>query len=156
MARRDDLSAFLRQSAVHRQREAEWLKCDYVGAEHHFIGLLRVEDGNAFKILRELGYSTEDLIAAAEEVARPAENAPESANGLPVTFELQRAYREMNKAAQELGSETVGTEHLLLGLLSPTKKGELKGIVEVLAEQGLKREEVEKAAQSWSESEEAA
>lgn len=107
MARRDDLSAHLRQSAVHRQREAERLKCDYVGAERHFIGLLCVEEDNAFKILHELEYSTEDLIAAAERLARPIQDAPESAHGLTVTFELQRPYREMNKASQELGSEAV-------------------------------------------------
>ncbi len=155
MARRD-LSALLRQSAIHRQREAERLKCDYVGAEHHLIGLLRVGEGNAFQILRALGYSIEDLIAAAEKVARPIEDAPASAHGLPVTFELQRAYREMNEAARELGGETVSTEHLPLGLLSRTKRGKLGMLAEAMAEQGLEREEVENAARSWNGSEEAA
>lgn len=154
MARRDDLSALLRQSAIHRQREAERLKCGYVGAEHHFIGLLRVEEGNAFRILRKLGYSIDGLVAAAEKVARPAEDPPASANGLPVTFELQRAYREMNDAAQKLGDEIVGTDHLLLGLLSRTKKGQRGSLAGAMAQEGLEREEVENAVRSWEESEE--
>jgi ATP-dependent Clp protease ATP-binding subunit ClpC len=150
MASRDDLSMLLRRSATQRQREAVHLKCDYVGAEHHMIALLRIEEGNAVTILRQLGHSIEDLIHAAERLARPVEDAPASAEGLPVTFELQRAYRVMNDVAAELGHDIVGTEHLLLGLLSRTPNGKLGPLAAAMAEQGLTREDVEKAIETWS------
>lgn len=156
MARRDDLSMLLRQSAVQRQREAIRLGCDYVGAEHHLIGLLRIEKSHAVKLLRRLGYSIEELIAAAEQLARPVEDPPESSDGLPVTFELQRAYRAMNEAAARLGHDTVGTEHLLLGLLSRTPNGKLGPLADAMAERGLTREKVEQAIAEWDEGREAA
>jgi ATP-dependent Clp protease ATP-binding subunit ClpC len=150
MARRKDLSILLRRSAIQRQREAVRLKCDYVGAEHHLMGLLRIEEGNAVAILRRLGHSIEDLIRAAEKLARPVEDAPTSAEGLPVTFELQRAYRVMNEVAAELGHDTVSTEHLLMGLLSRTPNGKLGPLAAVMAEQGVVREDVEEAVRTWS------
>lgn len=149
MPRREDLSVPLRRSAVQRQREAIRLNCDYVGAEHHLIGLLRVEEGNAVAILRRLGHSV-DLIRTAEKLARPVEDAPTSAEGLPVTFELQRAYRVMSEVAAELGHDTVSTAHLLVGLLSQTPNGKLGPLATVMAEQGVVREEVEEAVRTWS------
>ena len=148
MARRKDLSIPLRRSAIRRQREAVRLRCDYVGAEHHLIGLLRIEEGNAVTILRRLGHSIEDLIRAAEKLARPVKDAPTSTEGLPVTFELQRAYRVMNAVAATFGHGTVGTEHLLVGLLSRTPNGKLGPPAATMAEQGVVREDVEKAVET--------
>ena len=153
MGRRSDLSSLVRKSAIERQGEAERLRCDYVGAEHQFISLLRVGESNAVKILRRLGYDIDELIAAAEQEARPVEDPPESAHGLEVTIELLHAYRKMNEVAAQFGSETVGTEHLLLGLLSRTNGGKLTPLGRAMADKGLTFKKVESIVKNWDEEE---
>ena len=60
----------------------------------------------------------------------------------------------MNEIAARFGTETVGTEHLLLGLLSQTNGGKLTPLGQAMADKGLTFKEVESIVKNWDEDEE--
>lgn len=116
MAIRYDLTSQLQNASTEWVAEAQRLGDTYVGVKHLLLGMLAVEAAAAPKILRELGCDLDALKAALEAVGdeRPAGADP---NRMPLTREAECAVSQMNKEASRLGSEKVGTEHLLLGLL---------------------------------------
>ena len=50
-----------RQVVVYAQDEARSLKHNYIGTEHLLLGLLRVEDGLALRVLASLGVDLEEV-----------------------------------------------------------------------------------------------
>ena len=87
----------------------------YVGTEHLLLGLLGEEAGGACHILQESGLSRQ---AARELVVRSVgTGAPGAAPPQGLTPRARRAIEYAAAEAQRSGSGSVGTEHLLLGLL---------------------------------------
>ncbi len=122
MAIRHDLTTTtqLRSAATERVAEARRLGDTYIGVKHLLLGMLAVEGAAAPEILREFGCDLDVLKTALDAVAdeRPAGADPKGPNRLPLTREAERALSQAFKVASRLGSERVGTEHLLLGLLA--------------------------------------
>lgn len=89
-----------------------------VGTEHILFGLASNKEGVASKVLNDFGVSKESMLELFEE----------SENDFVINFsggiELSPRVKEMIKIAQkialELGQNYVGTEHLLLALISNT------------------------------------
>ena len=97
------------------QEAASELGHDYVGTEHVLIGLPKVKNSVAAKALEELGIVTEGIFEAVEEhVGRGNKKATSIYMTPRVKYVLELAVQMANR----MNHNYVGTEHILLGLLS--------------------------------------
>ena len=97
------------------QEAALELGHDYVGTEHVLIGLTKVKNGVAAKALEELGLVTEDIFEAVEEhVGR----GNKKATSIYMTPRVKHVLELAIQVANQMNHNYVGTEHILLGLLS--------------------------------------
>ena len=97
------------------QEAALELGHDYVGTEHVLIGLTKVKNGVAAKALEELGLVTEDIFEAEEEhVGR----GNKKATSIYMTPRVKHVLELAIQVANHMNHNYVGTEHILLGLLS--------------------------------------
>src|SRR5215217_84652 len=103
-----------RKVVVFGQEEARVLKHDYLGTEHLLLGLLRVEEGLASRVLGALGVASDDVRA---QVARIVGVGDEAKSGeMPFTPRAKKVLDLSLREALSLGHNYIGTEHLLLGL----------------------------------------
>ena len=97
------------------QEAALELGHDYVGTEHVLIGLIKVKNGVAAKALNELGLSAETIIEAVEEhIGR----GNKKASSVYMTPRVKHVLELAVEVANHMNHNYVGTEHILLGLLS--------------------------------------
>ena len=97
------------------QEAALELGHDYVGTEHVLIGLTKVKNGVAAKALEELGIVTEDIFEAVEDqVGR----GNKKATSIYMTPRVKHVLELAVQVANRMNHNYVGTEHILLGLLS--------------------------------------
>ena len=97
------------------QEAALELGHDYVGTEHVLIGLTKVKNGVAAKALEALGIVTEDIFESVEEQVGRGNKRVTSIYMTPrVKYVLELAVQIANRMKHNY----VGTEHILLGLLS--------------------------------------
>lgn len=97
------------------QEAALKLGHDYVGTEHVLIGLTKVKNGVAAKALEELNIVTEDIFEAVEEqVGR----GNKKATSIYMTPRVKNVLELAVQVANRMNHNYVGTEHILLGLLS--------------------------------------
>ena len=97
------------------QEAALELGHDYVGTEHVLIGLTKVKNGVAAKALEELNIVTEDIFEAVEEqVGR----GNKKATSIYMTPRVKNVLELAIQVANRMNHNYVGTEHILLGLLS--------------------------------------
>ena len=97
------------------QEAALELGHDYVGTEHVLIGLTKVKNGVAAKALEELGIVTEYIFEAVEDqVGR----GNKKATSIYMTPRVKNVLELAVQVANRMNHNYVGTEHILLGLLS--------------------------------------
>ena len=96
-----------REEAVHRSHY-------YVGPEHMLLGLLAQHEGVAAMVLQNHQI---DLDAFNRSIA-PGDTATVSGPDLPYTRDAKRVLEHAMQEASRLQHSYVGTEHLLLGVLS--------------------------------------
>jgi ATP-dependent Clp protease ATP-binding subunit ClpA len=120
-----------RQVVVEAQAEARRLRHNYIGSEHILLGLLHVEEGVAGRILLPLGVTVEDVRA---DVVRVVGEGPAVTTGqIPFTPDGKKLFELALREAQAVGDQHIGTEHLLLALVSVEK-----GVVpKILEQRGL-------------------
>lgn len=101
------------------KKEAQRLNHNYLGTEHILLGLLKLGQGVAVNVLRNLGL---DFETVRQEVERLVGYGPEiQVYGDPaLTGRVKKVFEFANEEAANLGHNYVGTEHLLLGLLRQT------------------------------------
>jgi hypothetical protein len=103
-----------RQVVVLAQEEARGLRHNYIGTEHILLGLLRVEDGVAARVLESLDVTLDEVRA---QVARIVGEGDEVTTGqIPFTPRAKKVLELAPREAVSLGHRFVGTEHILLGL----------------------------------------
>ncbi len=95
--------------------EARGFGHNYVGTEHQLLGLIRVEDATAGHVLRSLGVTIDGARAALRTIY-DRRSAPMSER-LGMAPRAKRVLALARLEAERLGSETIGTEHLLLGIV---------------------------------------
>jgi len=101
------------------KKEAQRLNHNYLGTEHVLLGLLKLGQGIAVNVLRNLNLDYETVRA---EVEKLVGFGPEiQVYGDPaLTGKVKKAFEHANEEAAGLGHNYVGTEHLLLALLRQT------------------------------------
>ncbi|AFS21392.1 ATP-dependent Clp protease ATP-binding subunit [Chlamydia psittaci] len=99
------------------KKEAQRLNHNYLGTEHILLGLLKLGQGVAVNVLRNLGV---DFDTAKQEVERLIGYGPEiQVYGDPaLTGRVKKSFESANEEAGILEHNYVGTEHLLLGILN--------------------------------------
>lgn len=101
------------------KKEAQRMNHNYLGTEHILLGLLKLGQGIAVNVLRNMTieYDTvrtevEKLVGFGPEIQLYEDPA--------LTGKVKKVIEYSNEEAQVLGHNYVGTEHLLLGLLRQT------------------------------------
>jgi len=104
-----------RQVVVLAQDEARALKHNYIGTEHILLGLLREEEGLAARVLESLDITVEEVRA---QVARIVGQGDEVTTGMiPFTPRAKKVLELSLREGLSLGHNSIGTEHILLGLV---------------------------------------
>jgi len=101
------------------KKEAQRLNHNYLGTEHVLLGLLKLGQGIAVNVLRNLNLDYETVRS---EVERLVGFGPEiQVYGDPaLTGKVKKVFEFANEEAAALNHNYVGTEHLLLALLRQT------------------------------------
>jgi ATP-dependent Clp protease ATP-binding subunit ClpC len=105
-----------RRVVVLAQEEARILNHNYIGTEHILLGLLREGGGVAAKALESLGLRLEAVRQQVEEIIGKGQHAP--SGHIPFTPRAKKVLELSLREALQLGHDYIGTEHILLGLLS--------------------------------------
>jgi ATP-dependent Clp protease ATP-binding subunit ClpC len=105
----------VRQVAVLAQYEARALRHDYIGTEHLLLGLLGDEEGVAARVLDSLGATIESVRELVKRVVGRGDAL--TAGPIPFTTRGREVLKLAVREARSAGETSVGTEHILLGLV---------------------------------------
>ncbi len=104
------------QALAKAQEAAASFGHSYIGSEHLLLGLLREEGGPAAKALAACGVTDDALVKQIEELS--GRGTPDSTAPQGMTPRTKRIIELSIQSAARMGTNYVGTEHLLLGLLN--------------------------------------
>jgi ATP-dependent Clp protease ATP-binding subunit ClpC len=105
-----------RRVIVLAQEEARLLKHNYIGTEHLLLGMLADAEGDAARTLESLGVTLE---AARHEVTGILGEGHDPQKGhIPFTPRAKKVLELALREALTLRSQSIGTIHLLLGLVT--------------------------------------
>ncbi len=99
------------------RQEAMGFNHDYMSAEHFLLAITRLKDCMASTILTNFGVDLEDL---RDEIARGLTRGPKRRTypqEIPLSATAKRVLNIAVDEARKLGSNLVGTEHILLGIV---------------------------------------
>jgi ATP-dependent Clp protease ATP-binding subunit ClpC len=103
-----------RQVVVLAHDEARAFRHDHIGTEHILLGLLR-EENLAARVLDSFDITVERVRADLVRTVGQGEEVPN--NQLPFTRHATKVLELALREELSLGSDCIGTAHLLLGLL---------------------------------------
>ena len=107
---------FARQAAMElAQDEARSLNHNYVGTEHLLLGLLREEQGGAARALHALRIPLEAVRVRVRQIVGLGDDPV--FGDVPFTPRMRRVLALAREEATALNHVSVGTEHLLLGMV---------------------------------------
>ncbi len=105
------------QQALSKAQEAAGsFGHSYIGSEHLLLGLLREGGGPAAKALVAAGVTDEALVKQIEDLS--GRGTPDASAPQGMTPRTKRIIELSIRAAAQMGTGYVGTEHLLLGILN--------------------------------------
>jgi len=160
--RRLPLAKDLEHTLQFSADEANQLGADFVGTEHLLLGLLRIDNGMAGEILSDSGVQCEKVrtrlmemsqaVEQASETAEPEGDEPEqAAETVSQPSELEgftskalEAVRNARAEARAAGRHHVGTDHLLLGVLSNEESAAVGALRKFTGDLDQLREELRK------------
>ena len=113
-----DFSERMRKVLATSREEAARLGHEYIGTEHMVLGLTRDHGGVAEAVLAGLGIDAGSLRDMIEGIVRHGTSAHESGVALPYTSRAKKVLELATAEARALRHGSVGSEHLLLGLIA--------------------------------------
>ena len=128
----DDFTGTARRVIISAIQRAEEFRSPTIGTEHMLLGLVEWADFGAAEILTTLGGDVEKIW---DTVTKSIEPGQEDVDKETLKFD-ETALDVLDAAVEEsrrLGQETIGTEHLLLGLL----KVQHGNVYRILSESGI-------------------
>lgn len=111
-----NFSSKVRDVIQFSREEALRLGHDYIGTEHLILGIVRLGEGVAVKILKNLNCDLFKLKKTVEDTVRGTGGSVKVGN-IPLTKQAEKVLRITYLEAKLYKSDTIGTEHLLLSLL---------------------------------------
>ena len=105
-----------RQVIILARKEADRFNHNYIGTEHILLAIIRLGQGVAVEVMREMGLDFETLRI---EVEKSVGTGPETKTigDVPFTAKAKRVIELAAEEARGLNHTYIGTEHILLGLL---------------------------------------
>ena len=88
---------------------------NYIGTEHILYGLVKEGSGVASKVLEEQNILPDDIVKKIEELIGREPNSKDGTLGF--TPRTKRVIENAFREAKRLGSDYIGTEHLLIGIM---------------------------------------
>ena len=104
-----------RQTVVFGQEESRRLGHGYLGTEHLLLGLVRINSGVTARLFESLAITYEDLcdhVTATSDLLDPSDTPQ-----VPFTPRAKRVLEASLREALQLGHNSIGAEHILLGML---------------------------------------
>ena len=125
-------------------QEAQRYSHEFIGTEHILLGLLKVGSGKAIEIFKHFAVDIRKLCLEVESLVKARCGPDEVAAGkLPQTPGAKKVIEHAIEECHSLKQSNMGTEHILLGLLSVTE-----GVAaQVLQDLGLKIDDVRQKVQ---------
>jgi dipeptidase E len=111
----DRFTDHAKQSMSNARLAALELSHDYIGAEHMLLGLLKLTDSVAVRLLGSLGVDVPQLRQEVLAKVRPGTKFV-TAGQLPFTPGAKKVLEESLQATSELSHNYIGSEHLLLAM----------------------------------------
>jgi len=111
-----NFSSRVKDVIQYSREEALRLGHDYIGTEHLILGIVRLGDGVAVKILQNLRCDLSKLKKTIEDTVRTTGSSIKVGH-VPLTKQAEKVLRITYLEAKLYKSDTIGTEHLLLSLL---------------------------------------
>ena len=111
----DRLTSRARHALSQAQTEARRLNHSVIGTEHLLLGLMHAEGGIAYEVLNDLGV---DAARARRAVVRFVGQPERPSQGFTLAEQTRLVVSKAFGEANNLGDKHVGTEHLLLALVS--------------------------------------
>jgi ATP-dependent Clp protease ATP-binding subunit ClpC len=110
-------TARARRAVLIAHDEASQMRMQLIGTEHLLLGLIRLGEGTAAEVLRALDVNLDQLRA---DLRRHMEMGSEDQPTDKISFtpEAQRVLQLAYAQARDLRDQHIGTEHILLGLVS--------------------------------------
>jgi ATP-dependent Clp protease ATP-binding subunit ClpA len=104
-----------KRSLTLAQEEAERFRQSYIGTEHLLLGLLRVENGTAYRVLTGLGV---DIVTVREVIKSViGRNERILVQSIIPTSRVKKVIELSFEEARRMGDNEVDTAHMLLGLI---------------------------------------
>jgi len=128
---------------IFAQEEAKRLNHDLVQIEHLFLGLLREGEGLAARILINLGLDL-DLLQEEIENMLPKGKNTLLIGDIPISENTKKVLKLAQDESKNMGHTYVGTEHLLMGIMSYSNNF----VVELLLSEGVDIELVKEEIQN--------
>lgn len=105
----------VQQVLQYARDEALRLGHDAIGSEHLLLGIIRLGEGMAVRILNNLGCDLDELREAIEDMAGVGSQTLKLGN-IPFTKRVERILKMAYLEVKNYHSDVIGTEHLLLSL----------------------------------------
>ncbi len=105
-----------RHVVVLAQEEARMLDHNYIGTEHILLALIHEGRGMAVRALESLGITEEATRQQVEQVVGRGQQPPQRGH-IPFTPRAKKTLELSLREAIALGNTSIGTEHILLGLI---------------------------------------
>ena len=110
-----DLTDRARRVLLLAGEEARLLNHNFIGTEHILLALIHEGEGVAAIALGSLGIGLDAVRAKVEESIGPA--GPSTTGSMPFTPRAKKVLELSRREARQLGHKSIGTEHMLLGLV---------------------------------------
>ena len=107
-----------RRVVAQAREEATKRSHNYVGTEHILLSLIRDHDSAGTKALESLGISSEAVRQQVDEIIGTGRQVLFGFGGIPPTPRTRKVLELSRREALRLGAQSVGTEHVLLGLIA--------------------------------------
>ena len=101
--------------------EADRLHHEYIGTEHLVLAMIHHGDEGAGVALNKLNIDRDGVRATIASIVKTGNATPNLEAALPYTSRTQEVFELAYQYAQELGQSSVGSGHLLVGVLREGK-----------------------------------
>lgn len=108
-----------RNALIQAGRMSRQCQHNYIGTEHILVGLVKANQGTAGMVLSEFGIQEARLLSLIDSLIAPA-GAVVSVTQPGYTPRAEKILENARGEAAHFGSDTVGTEHILIAMLKET------------------------------------
>ncbi|MDG1842274.1 MAG: ATP-dependent Clp protease ATP-binding subunit, partial [Crocinitomicaceae bacterium] len=103
---------------TYSKEEAVRLNNDFIGVEHLLIGIIRLKEGMAIKILNEYQIDLQQIKVEIEDsLSQSSVDKPSTSTSIPLLKQAEKIIKMTYLEAKQFKSPVIGTEHLLLCML---------------------------------------